>query len=102
VAFLLFLIPGFPKRCPLLCPWFKSFENEDLSDHLYHWPTAGNIAIVHSGDCVRNQQDQAFFIITAVSLVILALGYFLGQKWLKKFHKHPPKVKTGTDSDGLR
>jgi len=102
VAFLLFLIPGFPKDALCYVLGLSHLKTRTFLIISTIGRLLGTLLLSIQGDCVRNQQDQAFFIITAVSLVILALGYFLGQKWLKKFHKHHPKAKTGTDSDGLR
>jgi uncharacterized membrane protein YdjX (TVP38/TMEM64 family) len=102
VAFLLFLIPGFPKDALCYVLGLSHLKTRTFLIISTIGRLLGTLLLSIQGDCVRNQQDKAFFIITAVSLVILALGYFLGQKWLKKFHQHHPKAKTGTGSDVLR
>jgi hypothetical protein len=47
------------------------------------------------GSFLRNKQDTTFLIVTAVSIIVAALGYFLGKRWYKKYHKPHP----GTPAD---
>src|SRR5262245_39913982 len=42
-CFLLFLLPGFPKRLSVLCPWLESDETQHLLDHIDPWSSAWHL-----------------------------------------------------------
>jgi len=83
-AFLLFLIPGFPKDA--LCyvlglshMKMKPFIVVSTAGRLF-----GTILLSIQGNCVRNDQDWTFFILLGAGGMILLIGYFFGQKWLER------------------
>lgn len=102
VAFLLFLIPGFPKDALCYVLGLSHIKTRTFLIISTIGRLLGTIILSIQGSCVRNQQDEAFFIITAVSIVFFLLAYFLGQKWFKKYHKPHPAIKTDIGTDVKR
>jgi len=88
VAFLLFLIPGFPKDA--LC-YVLGLSHIRIKTFLIITTIGrllGTAMLSAQGSCIRNNQGTTFLIVMAVSLVIFIVGYFLGRKWFRKFHRH--------------
>ena len=84
VSFLLFLIPGFPKDA--LC-YILGLSHMDIRAFIVIATVGrllGTIMLSIQGSFVRNNQDMAFFIFLGISGLIFMVGYFFGQKWLKK------------------
>lgn len=95
VAFMLFLIPGFPKDafCYVL----------GLS-HIRVWTfllisTAGRLLgtamLSVQGHCLRNNEDTTFLIVMTVGIIIAIAGYLLGKKWFEKYRKPRAEAKAG-------
>ena len=108
VAFLLFLIPGFPKDALCYILGLSHIRTRTFLTISTVGRLLGTIILSIQGSCVRNQQNGTFLIITAVSIVFFGLAYYLGQKWFEKYHKPHTAVKTGagagpgqTGGDGL-
>lgn len=91
VAFLLFLIPGFPKDA--LC-YVLGLSHIRIGIFLVISTVGrllGTLMLSVQGSFLRNNQDTTFLMVMAASIIILILGYFLGKKWFKKYRKtHPP------------
>ncbi len=94
VAFLLFLIPGFPKDALCYILGLSHIKTRTFLIIATVGRLLGTIILSIQGSCVRNENNGAFLIITAVSLVFFGLAYYLGQKWFEKYHKTHPAVKT--------
>jgi len=103
VAFLLFLIPGFPKDA--LC-YILGLSHIRIMTFLVISTAGrllGTLMLSVQGSFLRNNQDTTFLIVTAVSIIIVALGYFLGKRWYKKYHKphpDPPQDRDNTTKQG--
>jgi uncharacterized membrane protein YdjX (TVP38/TMEM64 family) len=103
VAFLLFLIPGFPKDA--LC-YVLGLSHIRIVTFLVISTVGrllGTLMLSVQGSCLRNNQDTTFLIMMAVSIIIAALGYFLGKRWYKKYHKphpEPPKDRNNAPKQG--
>ena len=93
VAFLLFLIPGFPKDALCYILGLSHIKTKTFLIIATVGRLLGTIILSIQGSCVRNQQNGTFLIITAVSIVFFGLAYYLGQKWFEKYHKPHPAVK---------
>jgi uncharacterized membrane protein YdjX (TVP38/TMEM64 family) len=99
VAFLLFLIPGFPKDA--LC-YVLGLSHIRIGIFLVISTVGrllGTLMLSVQGSCLRNNQDTTFLIMMAVSIIIAALGYFLGKRWYKKYHKPHPGAPTDRDNE---
>jgi uncharacterized membrane protein YdjX (TVP38/TMEM64 family) len=99
VAFLLFLIPGFPKDA--LC-YVLGLSHIRIGIFLVISTVGrllGTLMLSVQGSCLRNNQDTTFLIMMAVSIIIAALGYFLGKRWYKKYHKPHPEAPTDRDNE---
>lgn len=97
VAFLLFLIPGFPKDA--LCYVLG------LS-HIKIWiflvistlgRLLGTLMLSMQGNLLRNNQDATFLVVTAAGIIIVVVGYLLGRKWFEKYHRSHPRAKRDQD-----
>ena len=103
VAFLLFLIPGFPKDA--LC-YVLGLSHIRIVTFLVISTVGrllGTLMLSVQGSCLRNNQDTTFLIMMTVSIIIAALGYFLGKRWYKKYHKphpEPPKDRNNAPKQG--
>ena len=102
VAFLLFLIPGFPKDA--LC-YVLGLSHIRIMTFLFISTVGrllGTLMLSIQGSCLRNNQDTTFLIVMAVSIIIAALAYFLGKRWHKKYHKPYPEAPTDRDNEPKR
>jgi uncharacterized membrane protein YdjX (TVP38/TMEM64 family) len=98
VAFLLFLIPGFPKDALCYVLGLSHIRTRTFLVIATVGRLLGTLMLSVQGYCLRNNQDNAFIIITVISMIIFVLGYFLGKKWFKKYHRHHPASRqTGRD-----
>ena len=98
VAFLLFLIPGFPKDA--LC-YVLGLSHIRIRTFLIISTLGrllGTLMLSVQGNFLRNNQDTTFLIVTAVSIIVAVLGYFLGKRWYKKYHKPHPEAPTDRDN----
>jgi uncharacterized membrane protein YdjX (TVP38/TMEM64 family) len=99
VAFLLFLIPGFPKDA--LC-YVLGLSHIRIMTFLVISTVGrllGTLMLSVQGSCLRNNQDTTFLIVMTVSIIIAALAYFLGKRWYKKYHKPHPEAQTNRDNE---
>jgi uncharacterized membrane protein YdjX (TVP38/TMEM64 family) len=99
VAFLLFLIPGFPKDA--LC-YVLGLSHIRIMTFLVISTVGrllGTLMLSVQGSCLRNNQDTTFLIVMTVSIIIAALAYFLGKRWYKKYHKPHPEAPTNRDNE---
>jgi uncharacterized membrane protein YdjX (TVP38/TMEM64 family) len=99
VAFLLFLIPGFPKDS--LC-YVLGLSHIKIRTFLIISTVGrllGTLMLSVQGSFLRNNQDTTFLIVTTVSIIVAALGYFLGKRWYKKYHKPHPEAPTDRDKE---
>ena len=99
VAFLLFLIPGFPKDA--LC-YVLGLSHIRIMTFLVISTVGrllGTLMLSVQGSFLRNNQDTTFLIVMAVSIIIAALGYFFGKRWYKKHHKPRPETPTDRDNE---
>ncbi|MDO9559888.1 MAG: TVP38/TMEM64 family protein [Syntrophales bacterium] len=99
VAFLLFLIPGFPKDA--LC-YVLGLSHIRIMTFLVISTVGrllGTLMLSVQGSFLRNNQDTTFLIVMAVSIIIAALGYFFGKRWYKKHHKPRPEIPTDRDNE---
>jgi len=94
VAFLLFLIPGFPKDALCYILGLSHIKTKTFLIIATVGRLLGTIILSIQGSCFRNQQNGTFLIITAVSIIFFGLAYYLGQKWFQKYHKPHPEIKT--------
>ena len=94
VAFLLFLIPGFPKDA--LC-YVLGLSHIRIGIFLVISTVGrllGTLMLSVQGNYLRNNQDTTFLIVMAAGIIIAVLGYFLGRRWFRKYRKtHPVKRK---------
>jgi uncharacterized membrane protein YdjX (TVP38/TMEM64 family) len=103
VAFLLFLIPGFPKDA--LC-YVLGLSHIRIGIFLLISTVGrllGTLMLSIQGSCLRNNQDTTFLIVISASIIIAALGYFFGKRWYKKYHKphpDPPKDRDNATKQG--
>jgi len=99
VAFLLFLIPGFPKDA--LC-YVLGLSHIRIMTFLVISTVGrllGTLMLSVQGSCLRNNQDTTFLIVMTVSIIIAALAYFLGKRWYKKYHKPHPEAPRNRDNE---
>ena len=88
VAFLLFLIPGFPKDA--LC-YILGLSHMRIRTFLIITTVGrllGTMMLSAQGSCIRNNQGKTFIVVTVVSILIFAVSYIFGKKWFQKIHKH--------------
>lgn len=97
VAFLLFLIPGFPKDALCYVLGLSHIRTRTFLVIATVGRLLGTLMLSVQGYCLRNNQDKAFVIMMVVSVIIFVLGYFLGKKWFEKYHKRHPAPQTGGD-----
>jgi uncharacterized membrane protein YdjX (TVP38/TMEM64 family) len=98
VAFLLFLIPGFPKDA--LC-YVLGLSHIRIGIFLVISTVGrllGTLMLSVQGSFLRNNQDTTFLIVMSVSIIIAALAYFFGKRWYKKYHKPHPPVRMDRDN----
>ena len=98
VAFLLFLIPGFPKDALCYVLGLSHIRTRTFLVISTVGRLLGTLMLSIQGNCLRNNQDKAFIIMLVISVTIFVLGYFFGKKWFKKYHKHHPLPQTGRDA----
>lgn len=97
VAFLLFLIPGFPKDA--LC-YVLGLSHIRISVFLLISTVGrllGTLMLSVQGSFLRNNQDTTFLIVMAVSIIIAAAGYLFGKRWYRRYRK--PHPTTASDRD---
>jgi uncharacterized membrane protein YdjX (TVP38/TMEM64 family) len=99
VSFLLFLIPGFPKDA--LC-YILGLSHMNVRSFIVISTIGrllGTLLLTVQGNCVRNDQNWAFFIMVGISGLIFLVGYFFGQNWLNKLkERHEKKVRSQSAS----
>jgi uncharacterized membrane protein YdjX (TVP38/TMEM64 family) len=98
VAFLLFLIPGFPKDA--LC-YVLGLSHIRIRTFLLISTVGrllGTLMLSVQGNFLRNNQDTTFLVVTAVGVIVVIVGYLLGKKWFERYHRsHPPHPRVETD-----
>lgn len=102
VAFLLFLIPGFPKDA--LC-YVLGLSHIRIGIFLIISTVGrllGTLMLSVQGSFLRNNLDTTFLVVMSVSIIIAAVGYFLGKRWYKKYHKPHPEAPTNPDNEQKR
>jgi uncharacterized membrane protein YdjX (TVP38/TMEM64 family) len=91
VAFLLFLIPGFPKDA--LC-YVLGLSHIRIGVFLVISTVGrllGTLMLSIQGSFLRSHQDTTFLVVMSVSIIAAVLAYFFGKRWYKKHRKpHPP------------
>jgi uncharacterized membrane protein YdjX (TVP38/TMEM64 family) len=98
VAFLLFLIPGFPKDA--LC-YVLGLSHIRIRTFLIISTIGrllGTLMLSMQGNLLRNNQDTTFLVVTAAGIIIVVLGYLLGRKWFEKYHRSHPRAKPDGDN----
>ncbi len=91
ICFVLFLFPGFPKDylCYVLGLSRMRLRTFLLVSVIGRLP--GTYVLTMQGATIRNEEYHLFWIITLVSLAILAVAYFYRNPiydWLKRRHEH--------------
>jgi uncharacterized membrane protein YdjX (TVP38/TMEM64 family) len=99
VAFLLFLIPGFPKDALCYVLGLSHMKTRTFVVITTVGRLLGTLMLSVQGNCVRNNQDMAFFIMLGVSGILFLLGYFFGRKWLNELHKPHSAIKADPDQE---
>jgi uncharacterized membrane protein YdjX (TVP38/TMEM64 family) len=87
VAFLLFLIPGFPKDA--LC-YVLGLSHIRIGVFLVISTVGrllGTLMLSVQGSFLRNNQDTTFLVVMSASIIIAAVAYFFGKRWYKRYHK---------------
>ena len=98
VAFLLFLIPGFPKDA--LC-YVLGLSHIRIGIFLLISTLGrllGTLMLSMQGNLLRNNQDATFLVVTAAGIIIVVVGYLLGRKWFEKYHRSHPRAKPEGDN----
>ena len=90
VAFILFLIPGFPKD--FLC-YIMGLSHMTVCTFLVVSTVGrllGTVLLSVCGDCARNGQYGALVIVLAISGILVLIAYLYREKWLEilKRKKH--------------
>lgn len=101
VAFLLFLIPGFPKDA---LSYVLGLSHIRVGTFLLICTVGrllGTLMLSVQGSFLRNNQSTTFLTVMAVSLIIVIPAYFFGKKWFEKYRKtHPAKTRHESDKKG--
>jgi uncharacterized membrane protein YdjX (TVP38/TMEM64 family) len=82
VAFILFLIPGFPKD--FLC-YIMGLSHMRALTFLVVSSVGrllGTVLLSVSGSCARNGQYEMLFIVLGISGILVLVAYLYREKWL--------------------
>lgn len=98
VAFLLFLIPGFPKDA--LC-YVLGLSHIRIGIFLIISTVGrllGTLMLSIQGSCLRRNQETTFLIVMAAGIIIVVAGYLIGKKWFEKYRKSHPAARLDRDN----
>jgi uncharacterized membrane protein YdjX (TVP38/TMEM64 family) len=90
VAFVLFLIPGFPKD--FLC-YIMGLSHMTVWTFLVVSSIGrllGTVLLSVSGSCARNGQYGMLFIVLAISGILVLIAYLYREKWIEMLKRKKP------------